>query len=45
MDRPPYGVKPDVEHIRTFGFIVCVMLPSERLGKLEDRGVMGYLMG
>ena len=31
--------------IRTFGCIVRVTLPSEKLGKLEDRGAMGYLMG
>ena len=37
-----YGMKPDVGHIRT---IVRVTLPSEKLGKLEDRGAMGYLMG
>ena len=29
----------------TFGCIVRVTLPSEKLGKLEDRGAMGYLMG
>ena len=40
-----YGVKPDVGHIRTFGCIVRVTLPSEKLGKLEDRRAMGYLMG
>jgi len=40
-----YGMKPDVGHIRTFGCTVRVTLPSEKLGKLEDRGAMGYLMG
>jgi hypothetical protein len=28
-----YGMKPDVGHIRAFGCIVRVMLPSEKLGK------------
>ena len=37
-----YGMKPHVGHIRT---IVRVTLPSEKLGKLEDRGAMGYPMG
>ena len=32
-------------YIRTVGCIVRVMLPSETLGKLEDRGAMGYLKG
>ena len=27
-----YGMKPDVGHIRTFGCIVCVTLPSELMG-------------
>ena len=40
-----YGMKPDVGHIRTFGCIVRVTLPSEKLGKLDNRGAMGYLMG
>src|SRR5258706_5322370 len=40
-----YGMKLDVGHVRTFGCIVCVMLPSKKLGKLEDHGAMGYLMG
>ena len=40
-----YGAKPDVSHIRTFGCMVRVTLPRETLGKLEDRGVMGYLLG
>src|SRR5258706_5719515 len=40
-----YGVKPDVSHIRTFGCAVRVTLPREKLGKLENRGEMGYLLG
>jgi hypothetical protein len=40
-----YKAKPDVADVRTFECIVCVSLPSEKLGKLEDRGAMGYLMG
>ena len=40
-----YGMKPDVRHIRTFGYIVHVTLPSEKLRKLEDHRAMGYLMG
>jgi hypothetical protein len=35
-------MKPHVGHIRTFGCIVKVTL---LLGKLEDRAVMGYLLG
>jgi len=40
-----YKMKPDVEHIRTFGCVVKVVLPSQTLGKLDDRAVMGYLLG
>ena len=37
-----YGLKPDVGHIRAIGYIMRVTLPRETLGKLEDRGAMGY---
>ncbi len=40
-----YGVKLDVSHIRTFGCTVCVTLPCKKLGKLENQGEMGYLLG
>ena len=40
-----YGMKPDVSHIRTFGCVVKVTLPLEKLGKLADRAMMGYLLG
>ena len=40
-----YGMKPDVGHIRTFGCVVKVTLPLEKLGKLEDRAMMGYMLG
>ena len=40
-----YGVKLDMVHIHTFGCIVCITLPSEELGKMDDRGAMSYLMG
>jgi len=38
-------MKPHVGHIRTFGCVVWVTLPKETLGKLDDLGAMGYLMG
>ena len=38
-------MKLDMEHIRTFRCIVRVTLPSEELGKMEDRGAMRYLRG
>ena len=40
-----YGVKLDMVHICTFGCIVCVMLPSKELGKMDNHGAMSYLMG
>ena len=40
-----YGMKPDVGHICTFRCVMCVTLPKEMLGKLEDCRAMGYLMG
>jgi transposase InsO family protein len=40
-----YGMKPDVGHIRAFGCVAKVVLPSELLGKLDDRAVMCYLLG
>ena len=36
-----YRVKPDVGYVRTFGCIVRVTLPSEKLGKPEDHGPDG----
>ena len=39
------GTKPYVSHIRTFGCVTKVVLPSELFGKLDDRVVMGYLLG
>jgi len=39
------GIKPDGGHIRTFACVVRVTLPKETLGKLDDRGTMGYLLG
>ena len=38
-------MKPDVGHICTFECIMCVLLPSEELGKLEDHRAMGHLKG
>ena len=38
-------MKPDVGHIRTFGCMVRATLPKETLGKLDDHGVTGYLLG
>ena len=32
-----YDVIPDVSHIRTFGSVVRVALPAEKLGKLDER--------
>ena len=40
-----YWMKLDMGHICTFQCIMCVMLPSEELGKLEDRRAMRYLKG
>jgi len=40
-----YRMKPDVGHARTFGCVVEVVLPSQTLGKLDDRAAMGYLLG
>ena len=40
-----YHIKPNVSYIRPFGCITKVTLPSENLGKLDDRVVMGYLVG
>lgn len=40
-----YNMIPDVGHIRTFGCVVRVVLPSETLGKLDERAAMGYLLG
>jgi len=40
-----YKMKPDVEHIRAFGCVVKVVLPSQTLGKLDDQAMMGYLLG
>jgi len=40
-----YRMKPDVGHARTFGCVVEVILPSQTLGKLEDRAAVGYLLG
>ena len=40
-----YGMKPNVSHIRPFGCITKVTLPSEKLKKLDNRAVMGYLLG
>jgi hypothetical protein len=40
-----YGMKPDVGHICTFSCVAKVSLPRETLGKLDDRAVMGYLLG
>ena len=39
-----YDMIPDVSHIRTFGFIVRVALPAEKLGKLDERAALGYLL-
>ena len=40
-----YGTKPDIEHIRIRGYIVKITLPKEALGKLDDWGAMGQLLG
>jgi len=40
-----YGTKPDIEHIRIRGYILKVTLPKETLGKLDDWGAMGHLLG
>ena len=40
-----YDVVPDVSHICVFGCVVCVTLPKESLGKLDQRAAMGYLLG
>ena len=40
-----YGMKPNVDHIRRFGCITKVTLPAEKLKKLDNRAVMGYLLG
>jgi hypothetical protein len=40
-----HKIKPDVSHIRPFGCITKVALPTEKLGKLDHRAVMGYLIG
>ena len=36
-----YKIKPDISPIRTFGCVVKVVLPSELLGKLDDRAAVG----
>ena len=40
-----HRMKSDVGHMRTFGCVVKVTLPSETLGKLDNWAAMGYLLG
>jgi len=40
-----YNIKPNISHIRPFGCKTKITLPSEKLKKLDDRAVMGYLLG
>ena len=40
-----YGMKLDVSHICTFRCTVRIALPCKKLGKLDDCGEMGYLLG
>src|SRR5258708_3021480 len=35
---------PDVSHVCTFRCVVHVVLPPEKLGKLDDRAAMGYTL-
>jgi hypothetical protein len=45
MSSSTVYIKPDIAHIRTFGCVVKVAQPSETLGKLDDRAVMGCPLG
>src|SRR5882757_1876298 len=35
-----YGMKSDMGHVHAFGCVVRVVLPSQVLGKLDDRAAM-----
>ena len=36
---------PDVSHVHTFRYLVCVVLPAEKLGKLDEQAATGYMLG